>query len=314
MLKVSSSLPDIAVIRGGNKDFKQSLIEGGEVLSSLTKIGYKPIDVLIDKEGEWTMRGKPTDAHEVYTRAHTIVDTTHMKGEAYQTLAKKMGIPLLFSHDQDILLDREDMYRILRQKGVKVPDTFVIRSSAPFKTETLHKVWSKYHTPLLLRPLKRLKEAPSKLVKMFNDLEETVRGYHEKGIDMHVLSYKKAPTSSIAVLPNFRGEDLYIPIWVETFSGINDIPNVESRIQAHINAPDFRKEQINKYVKDVYEALDLKGPACIDLIPFKDEYIVVNVDPTPSLRKDGRFMQSLSTTGVDIGQYIHSHIQNELAR
>ena len=51
MIKVSSSLPDLAVLRGGDKDFKQSLLEGAEVLKSLSKIGYTPLDVLIDQEG-----------------------------------------------------------------------------------------------------------------------------------------------------------------------------------------------------------------------------------------------------------------------
>jgi hypothetical protein len=107
MIKVSSSLPDIAVIRGGNKDFKLSLQEGVEVLQSLTKIGYQPLDVLVDTDGKWTMHGVPTDAHEVFTQAHTVVDTTRMTGEAYQDLAKKMGIPLLFSHDDKVCMDRE---------------------------------------------------------------------------------------------------------------------------------------------------------------------------------------------------------------
>ncbi len=126
MMKVSNSLPDIAVLRGGTKNFKQSLQEGAEVLSSLTKIGYEPVDVLIDKEGEWTAHGAPTDPHKVFTKSHTIIDTTRMKGEAYQSLARKMQIPLIFSEDETVSLNREDLYRILRQQDIKVPDTFVV--------------------------------------------------------------------------------------------------------------------------------------------------------------------------------------------
>ena len=66
MIKVSRSLQDVAVIRGGSEEFGKSLMEGGEVLSSLKKIGYQPLDVLIDKEGNWTANGIPTDAHDVF--------------------------------------------------------------------------------------------------------------------------------------------------------------------------------------------------------------------------------------------------------
>ena len=314
MLKVSSSLPDIAVIRGGNRDFKQSLVDGGDVLKSLTAIGYKPLDVLVDQEGVWTLHGKPTDAHEVYTCAHTIVDTTQMKGQKYQELAHKMGIPLLFSQDDRVCMNREDMYRILNQQGIKVPKTDVIRTRVPVKPEHLHSLWSKYNLPIMLRPLERTKDVQSKLIKSFSELEDTVREYQDKGIDSHILTFKKTPVSSVSILPNFRGEKLYTPIWVETFSSLKEIPNRESTLHAYTKAPDFRKEQIKKFVTEVYDALGLNGPACIDIVPHNDTFAVVNVEASPSLRKDGRFMQSLATTGVDIGQYIHSHIQNELAR
>jgi hypothetical protein len=314
MLKVSHSLPDIAVLRGGSKDFKESLIEGGEVLASLTRIGYQPIDVLIDKTGTWTTKGAPTDAHMIFTRAHTIVDTTRMKGQMYQELAKKMQIPLIFSLANEVTLDREDMYRILRQQGVKVPDTFVVRAKAPLKSEIFRQLWSKYHTPLLVRPLKEHDEAPSRLIRLYAELEQVISNYHAQGIDVHVLTYRKVPTTSIAVLPNFRKEKVYMPLWVDTFPEDGSLPTKDSPIRPHMQAPEYKKESIQTFVTHVYESLGLSSPACIDMITHGNQYIVVNVDLNPSLRKDGRFMQSLRTTGVDAGHYVHACIHNDLNR
>lgn len=311
MLKVSNSLPDIAVLRGGTKDYKQSLTEGAEVLASLTKIGYEPVDVLIGKDGEWTSRGFPTDAHKVYTQAHTIIDTTRMKGQDYQALAKRMHIPLIFSESSDAHLSREDLYRILRQQEIKVPDTYVVRSSAPLKDEVFRELWTRFHTPLMVRPLHRNEEMPSKIVKMFHDLESALREYHEKGVDTHVLTYRKHHTTSIAVLPNFRNKDVYTPLWVDTFPEEGSFPNRDSVIRPHLQAPDFRKENMHSIATKVYKALGLTTPACIDFIHHNNEYIVVNVDLNPSLRKDSRFMQSLATTGVDAGHYVHECIKNE---
>jgi D-alanine-D-alanine ligase-like ATP-grasp enzyme len=314
MLNVSHSLPDIAVLRGGSHDFKQSLAEGAEVLASLTKIGYAPIDVLIGKDGEWTSKGFPTDSHAVYTKAHTIIDTTRMKGQSYQVLAKKMRIPLIFSEDHDVKLSREDMYRILRQQDIKVPDTYVVRSEVPLKDEIFRELWTRFHTPLLVRPLHRHDELPSKIVKMFHDLEHTIREYHEKGVDTHVLTYRKLPTTSIATLPHFRNEEVYTPLWVDTFPEDGQLPNKESRMSPHLQAPDFKKENMKAIATKVYKALGLTTPACIDFINHNNEYIVVNVDLNPSLRKDGRFMRSLATTGVDAGHYIHEFIKNDRER
>jgi D-alanine-D-alanine ligase-like ATP-grasp enzyme len=311
---IRRSLPDIAVLRGGDRDFKRSLSEGAEILSSLTKLGYTPLDVLITKDGEWTLGGRPTDAHYIYTRAHTVVDSTRMINKEYHTLAKNMNISLLLSEGDSVRMNREDMYRLLRQREVPCPDTVVIRSHAPLEASLFRKIWTTFHTPLLIRPLHKSDKAVSKIVTNFKDLESSLRDYHARGVDTHVLTYKRAPTSSVAAIPNFRGEELYIPIWVETFSGITDLPNSQSKIRAYTNVPNFRKEQMRNLALEVYHALGVSVPIVIDVIPRKFDYVVVNVELSPSLRKEGRFMQSLSTTGVDVGQYIHSYINNEFSR
>lgn len=311
MINVSRSLPDIAVIRGGQIEFGKSLLEGSEMLSSLKKIGYKPLDVLVDKEGAWTANGVPTNAHDVFSRSHTVVDVTRMHSAPHHDLAKKMGVHLFFSRGNQVHTDRENLYRLLRMQNVQVPDTLVVRAKAPLEAGLFRDVWSRYHTPLMVRPLVKQEGVTSKLITMYSDLEDTIRDMHSRGIDIHILTYKKVPTTSIAVLPNFRGEKLYLPLWVETFSGIREIPQDTSSTRIHFNAPDYRRKQIEEIVQQVYEAAGLAGPAVIDIIPQKNGYMIVNIDERPSLTKESRFIQSLSSTGVDLGQYIHSQVMND---
>lgn len=312
MLHVSRSLPDIAVIRGGKESFSLSLSEGQEVLQSLSKLGYKPLDVLVDREGNWTTQGIPTDAHAVYSRAHTIVDTTRDTTSPHIGLARRMGVTLLFSKGHDVHMDREDMYRLLRMQGVTVPDTVVVRAKSKLPDTFFRDTWSKNHIPLMIRPLVRREGLESKLVSSYPEFEQSIRDYQGKGVDVHILTYRKVPTSSISVIPNFRNEELYMPLWVETFSTHDGLPNAHSRMQVHANAPETKRRDMKDIATKVVDALNLSGPACIDVIPHKDGYMVVNVDRSPSLRKDGRFMQSLSTTGVHLGQYINSTIEQGL--
>jgi D-alanine-D-alanine ligase-like ATP-grasp enzyme len=309
MMKVSSSLPDLVVLRGGADNFKRSLQDGADVLASLTKIGYEPVDVLIDKEGQWTVHGFPTDPHKVYTRAHTVVDTTRMTGQPYQAIAKRMNIPLIFSKDEVMTLDREDLYRLLRQQQIQCPDTLVVRANQPLKDSLFREVWTKFHTPILVRPLHPHRSVSSKIIKIFHDLEATVRKYHEEGVDIHILTYKKAHTTSMAILPQFRKQKIYVPMWVDTFPEEGSLPGKDSRMQPHLQAPEFRRENMHAIAKKVYQALGLTTPACIDLVHHNNNYIVVNVDLHPSLSRDGRFMQSLKTTGVDAGHYVHECIK-----
>ena len=314
MIKKTSSLPHIAVLRGGSYDLKQSIKDGADVLKSLTKIGYNPLDVLIDEDGDWTLYGKKTDAHYVFTCAHTVVDTTRMSGQDYQRLAKRMGVSILFSSQDRFCMDKEYAYRLLRQRGIDTPQTTVIRANADSLDKKLHSIWNKYNLPIMLRPLQRRKDCPSKLVSSFNDLENTVLDYHKKGADLQVLTYKNLPMSSIAVIPNFRGEELYMPLWVNIDNESKKIPSRESAMRAHTLASNEKKAEIKKIATKVYNALALSSPVCIDVIYHNNRYIVVGVDTAPALGSDGRFMKSLETTGIDAGQYIHSIIQNEFKR
>lgn len=298
----------IAVLRGGDVSFSQSLVEGEQTLRSLLSHGFFTMDILIDTDGVWTMHGVPTDPHHVFTTASLVIDTTHMKHALYQELASRMGVLILFSNIEDIPITREDRYRILRQHGVAVPDTSVVRSHKQPTGEQLRAIWNTYHTPLMVRPITRTQEISSKIVKGFKEFVETIHQYYEKGIDTHVLTYKSVPSYSLAVLPHFRNQDLYMPLWVKTTPEKAALPTTHSVVDAQSPLSEEEKQDLFNHARKVCTVLDVRHPVCLDFIPTKKGYLVVNVDTNPSLRSDGRFMQSLRTTGVDIGEYVQSYL------
>ncbi|HCC06298.1 TPA: hypothetical protein DEP94_03015 [Candidatus Nomurabacteria bacterium] len=307
-----STIPyTIAVIRGGKVNTSQSLKDGKDILVSLTGIGYTPLDILVDTDGSWTMKGRPTDAHYVFTIAESVVDTTQDVEAPWRELAKKMWIPLLLSHDDSVTLDREDMYRLFRQHGLPTPKTLVVRANTETPRETFRELWQTFHTPLMVRPLKKDKENESVLIRKYADLENVLADYHNNNLDVHIFTYKPTRTLSVAVLPNFRGQKLYTPLAVETFSPVTALPRKDHPMRAVFKAGEKENDAIRKAAESAYQSLGINGHASIDMIPYKDGYMVINVDLKPSLSKDGRFAQSLATTGVDVGQYVHSLVSKD---
>lgn len=311
MISLSNNLPSIAVLRGGKIRREDSLLNGGEILRSLTGLGYIPLDIVIDRDSTWTMKGVPTDAHYVYTCAEYIVDTTHDREAPYKTLAKKMGVHVLLSHDDTVTLDRETMYRLLHQQGIPTPKTFVVRAHQPLQPTAMKNLWQTFHTPLMVRPLSRDHGHTSKLIRKFADLQDILHIFQKEGVDSHVLTYTQGGTISLAVLPSFRGQELYTSLSVQTFVRGDELPHHVGSIRAVLAAGDEKNQAVRDVVEKAYDALGLVGHAVIDIIPYNDTYMVVNVDTRPSFHKEGRFMQSLATTGIDIGQYIHIRIQHE---
>jgi carbamoylphosphate synthase large subunit len=107
---------------------------------------------------------------------------------------------------------------------------------------------------------------------------------------------------------------VYSPLWVDTFPEEGELPTKESNIRVHLQPLEFRKEHMRMITVKVYKALGVDMPICIDFIHHNNEYIVVNIELNPSLRKEGRFMKSLSTTGVDAGHYVHERINDDIKR
>lgn len=307
MMKNLGQLPEIAVLRGGVHRRDESMEEGVAILRSLTARGYKPLDVVIDQVGEWLLQGVPTDAHYVFTRAHTVVDTTRDRHTEYKALAKRMDVALLLSHDDTVEMDRETMYRLLRQQGVETPDTYILRAGDVYNTHAIQNLWRTMHTPLMVRPLSREYGYNSSLIRNFKELEDTTRELHTKGVDVHILTYRPQGVISIAVLPSFRGQEVYTPLAVETFIHDKQLPKKDNPMRPMLHAGAETAAAIRTVAEKAYHAIGSMGHALIDMIPHKDSYIVVNIDLHPSLRANGRFAQSLQTTGADIGEYVHAH-------
>lgn len=303
---------NIAVFRGGKNHHGISMKSGQNIISLFNKVGININDVYLDDDGNFIKNGTPSDKHAILSNVDGYIDTTGHYDSPYNDLAKRMGLRNLISHEDTLHVqtDRENIYRILRQAGILVPNTFVIRKTEKDLPKVAKEIWLKFHTPFLIRPLEHTSSEKSSLVKSFQDLVKVVSEYHDKGNDVHIISYKSVPTFSTAVLPNYRGEEYYTPLSIQTFVGKHEVPRHDSMTRVYIKADDNKKEQIKKVTENVSRILQPRAPICVDVIPHNDGYMVVNVDLAPSLHEDSRFMQSLATTGCDLGHYLAHGLAN----
>lgn len=304
---------NIAVFRGGNENHGKSIKEGQHIISLLTKERLNVTDVYLDDAGNFIKNGIAVEPHSILSNIDGYIDTTDHQTLAHHDLAYRMGVKNIISHKEvvPVFVDRESVYRILRQAGIDVPNTYVIRKSDNDFVKKAKEVWTKLNTPFLVRPVEYTTSKSSSLVKSFSDLIKSVSAYHDSGHDVHVLSYKSLPTYSTAVLPNYRGEDYYTPLAVETLLKKHEVPNKESFVQVYIRGDMETKEKIRNITKEVARVLQVSGPVCVDILLDKNKYVVVNVDLKPSLHQGGRFMLSINSTGCNIVDYLSKKLEKE---
>jgi D-alanine-D-alanine ligase-like ATP-grasp enzyme len=301
-MTVASAYPRIAVLRGGSRNHKASIASGYGILDSLKRIEKDAIDVYIDEDGTWHVRGVVTEPHHVFSQVDGYVDTTELEGP-HIDLAKRMGVHrLLHGYDNEMHSDREVLYRLLHQADIATPLTKVVRVKDPSSHSSLKTIWNTLHTPYLVRPLTYTVKK-SFFVDSFLKLVEAYEYFSAHDIDFHILSYTNTRPTSIAVLPEYRGELLYIPMPVVALVGNRELPHQATRLLLD-KKTDTELATLKELARKVYSITSLSGPALIDVIETKQGLVVVDVQAQPSLRSDGRFMQALQSTGVELGHYL----------
>jgi D-alanine-D-alanine ligase-like ATP-grasp enzyme len=280
------------------------------MLDSLTRLDIPTVDVYIDEKGVWHTRGIESDPHKVFVQVDGYVDTTEdaYAEKIHGALAKRMGVEKVLSHKKMYDLDRESIFRLLRQGGVPVPETEVIRVQFGVPLKTLQEVWRSLHTPYIVRPVSHSAEHSSVFVSSFEQFRDVARTFAEAHIDFHVVPYRSAQTISTALLPSYRGERIYMPLSVTSLTEHREVPSANSKIVIY-RTHDSEYAQLQALLRKAYEILDLQGPALIDVVKTKVGYMIVEVKTQPSLRSEGRFMQSLATTGVELGHYISTRFE-----
>ncbi len=304
---------NIAVFRGGNENHGKSIKEGQHIISLLTKEGVNVTDIYLDDEGNFIKNGIRVEPHIIFSNVDAYVDTTDHYDKVHHQLADRMGVKNLVSQEDamPVYVDREGVYRILRQSGIAVPETYVVRVDDNNFIKKIKDVWVKLNTPYLVRPLNHVSFKSSTLVKSFADLIKSVSAYHNSGHDVHIISYKSLTTYSTAVLPDYRGEEYYTPLTVETLLKKHEVPNKESIVRVYLRGDMETKEKIRNITKEVARVLQVKGPVCVDILLDKNKCVVVNVDLKPSLHSGGRFMLSISSTGCNIVDYLSKNLEKE---
>ena len=87
----------VAVLRGGPSDEHEiSLKTGANVLANLQREPYRPVDVFIDKEGVWHVRGIPMSPERALSTIDVVWNALHGQyGEdgTVQRILDRLGVP-----------------------------------------------------------------------------------------------------------------------------------------------------------------------------------------------------------------------------
>lgn len=328
---MSSKKKIIAIIRGGKDDYFRSMKNGANAILSLSRYSdlVDIIDVSIDERGNWFEKGIPSDAHKVFSKADFYIDFTNNKFSDYHTLSKKLNVKPVFKNDYTSLLNRANVKRILEQLQVSVPKYTIIRERNNLE-HNLKAIWATFQTPVVIKEANHEFNEKSIITYSFLDAFNKVKRILNKGGEALIEEHVRGKYVSVAAIPEYRGEELYIPTPVEVLNVDIASENVNSKSlqnrclighdcekKSLIFIDDNIKNNIKNLTKELHKSLFMSHHSMIDMVLVENKKAgtknytlkILDIHTSPHIFEDSRFDFILKNSGVDLGRFIIDRIE-----
>jgi len=295
----------VGILRGGTGDYYEtSLKEGGHVISYILDLSekWKPVDILIDKQGVWHAGGIPIKPSDLSDKVDVVWNTAH---PSFSNILNNLSIPntgassLSFASNNSRALLEEHMKKI----GINIPKHIVISLyqedfDGPVEKFVLKKakmIFEKFPSPWVVKSFTSDLDMGIHIAKTFVELTDALMDCikHKKSILVEeLIAGKEVSMHSVA---NFRGGDIYV------FPVIGNFSRNE-------------KEKLISLTKNIYNHLGVSNYLKADFIISTARSIyLTNVEFSPNLKKDSHFCQSCMFVGAETHHVVEHILENALS-
>jgi D-alanine-D-alanine ligase len=330
----------VGVIRGGvSSEYEVSLKTGSNVLSHLRgeKLNsiYKPIDILIDKDGIWHINGKPVSIDDVFHSVDVIFNALHgdfgEDGKVQQMLdqwkipytgsgafASALGYNKVLAKEQFSLLGIQTPKYIVIPKYEKETDKVIELYSRSISKQ----IHDKLSPPWIVKPLSGGSSVGMKMCRTFPEIESAFLEGINIDTDVLVEELIEGKEATVGVVDNFREKKVYV------------LPVVEIRIPKNKNFFDYEakytgvseeicpgnfsrdeKIELERLAELIHTGLNLSHYSRSDFIvhPKKGIY-ALEVNTLPGLTDESLVPKMLVAVGSDVPSFIDHIIKLALKR
>lgn len=319
----------VGVLRGGPSDeYEVSLKSGGTVLKHLSPEKYQPIDIFIDREGNWHVAGIEVNPHDVLSRVDVVVNALHGKyGEdgKVQAVLDRHGIPYTGSGS---LASAVAMHKALTKNalvghGVQMARHILIEKKEIDQNleQKLLSIFRSFPLPVVVKPVASGSSVGVSVVKKFEDFEQAVLSAFKSGDTVMIEEFIPGVEATCAVIDEFRGAKIYAlpPVEIRpTHGGFFDYQAKYQGKSLEIVPGNFtheQKDEIMKLASIVHKALGLRHYSRTDFIVTPRRGIfMLEVNTLPGLTDESLLPKSLAAVGVKLSDFFDHLIHLAIGR
>lgn len=315
----------VAVLRGGpSSEHDISLLSGANILEQLSEAGFQTIDVFIDKEGQWHVRGMPMTPERALTGADAAFNILHGQyGEdgSVQKILDRIGIPYTGAgaYAAALSLNKPLTKELLKKHGVLMPQGRTLRVSPELEKEA-REVFRAFAPPVVVKPAGSGSSVGMTLAKTFDEFWLGVKKAFEHSKEVLVEEYIKGKEATAGVVRGLRGQKMYTMLPIEIVPPPNAAffdREVKYNGQTLERVPgNFTKEEtaeLQRLASLAHEVLDLGDYSRSDFIitpKGKVYFLEVNSAAGVGMTKESLVPKALKAAGVSMKEFLEHVIEH----
>lgn len=302
----------VGVARGGiSSEYEVSLKTGGYVLSVLRdKLSdkYKPVDVLISRDGSWHTNGISVNKDSIGEHVDVVFNALHGEyGEDGRIQAEldHIGIPYTGSGAQasEIAMHKSATKQALKNSGVKMARHFDIhwKSNTDDIQTFAHKAHKMSAAPWIIKPMTGGSSIGVRIAKTFPDMVTALTQAREAHSDVLVEEFIIGKEATVGIVEGLRGQNIYplLPIEIRKQKQ-ND--NIETICPAMFSKEE--KKQLLQATNTIHKILGLRHYASADFIVTSRRIYILEVNTLPKFTETSLLSKALLATGVSHPEFI----------
>jgi D-alanine-D-alanine ligase len=316
----------VGVLRGGpSSEYEVSLKSGEAVLKNMPD-HYEAVDVFVDKNGVWHVRGIERKPYVILRHLDVVFNAMHGEyGEdgQVQDLLESFGMPYTGSRSfaSKLAINKALAKSFITKVGVKTP-LYKILNISEFNSSLVANLHQSFPQPSIVKPLSSGSSLGVSVARSITELADALNNAFLYSPNVLIEEYISGREATCAVVENFQGKDVnalpLVEIVPKSENGFFDFDAKYNGEAEEICPGRFSEEEnreIARLAEIVHKTLDLKHYSRSDFIihPRRGIYFL-EVNALPGLMENTLLPKALKSAGSSLTEFIDHVIKKVLKK
>ena len=310
----------VGVLRGGpSSEYEVSLKSGANVLAALDQNKYEPIDIFIDKAGQWHLYGTPVLPERALRGidvAFNIVHGEYGEDGTLQRILEAFNVPYTgpSAGVASLAFNKHRTKEAASKLGIKTAHGVLIDST---KITDLHKtalnIFRAMPHPMIVKPVIGGSSVGMTKVEHFDALPFALERAFAVSPQALVEEFIAGKEASVGVISDFRGEKTYTLMPIEIIPPAHApffTTEVKYTGETVERVPgNFSKEEktvLTGVARAIHSGLELDDYSRSDFIVSKRGVYLLEVNSAPAVAftNESLFPKALKAVGASVPQFL----------